>query len=116
MPIDDDFRNPIIIPDLNKHARGCPKCGSPDYDGRRVQGVITFTCAKLECKNVWSGGLPQEPMDPRIPRPPEPLTPPPVTFVKNSKTGEAEEIRSPVGLTQSFRTGVLVPTDEEEEL
>jgi hypothetical protein len=108
-------RNPLIIPEATPAKRkGCPACGHNEFLGRRVGGVITWTCRSPTCGNKWQGGLPQEEMDPREPRPPEdPRSKPPVTFEKDSK-GQMVEQRRPVNLTQEFRKGAPVPSGEED--
>jgi hypothetical protein len=112
MPVDDDFRNPIIIPELQRKKPCCPKCGCERFGGRRVQGVVTFTCS--DCRNQWQGGLPREPWEKDKPIPPEnPKDKPLVDFAKNSK-GQTEEIRRRVDPTPDFRKGALVPNDGEE--
>lgn len=111
-PLDKD-RNPVIIPTEKPVRRGCPKCGSVNFSGRKVQGVITSTCK--DCKNEWSGGLPQEPYDPRLPHPPEDPIPPPVSFTKNDKGMVVEERRA-VSTAQEFRKGALIPPGEEDDV
>lgn len=108
----DKARNPVIIPVEEPKRRGCPKCSGQNFSGRKVQGVITFTCR--DCKQEWTGGLPQEPLDPRLPHPPQNPIPPPVQFTKNDK-GMVEEERRAVSLTQEFRKGAPIPSPGEEE-
>jgi hypothetical protein len=108
----DDKRNPLFIPEATSRRPACPKCGHPEFTGRKVSGVVTFTCKSPSCQNKWQGGLPQEPQDPRIPLPTESYVPP-VRFLKNSK-GDYEELRSSPKTVQSFRTGAPIPREGEE--
>lgn len=107
-------RNPLIIPVEESKKKGCPKCGGTDFNGRKVQGSITFTCSS--CKNQWAGGLPQEPQDPRLPTPPEdPASSPSLTFMKG-RGDMPVEVRRGVSLTQEFRKGSPVPKPGEEDV
>lgn len=108
-------RNPLIIPEQDApKKRGCPVCGHEDYTGRRIGGVIHFTCTSKTCGNKWQGGLPQEPQDPRVPRPPQnPMDRRSVEVGQDSK-GQPVELRRAVNLTQDFRKGALVPPGEED--
>lgn len=110
----DPDRNPLIVPKGEEPRRGCPKCRGMNFNGRKVQGVITFTCG--DCKNQWAGGLPQEPVDPNRPRPPEnPNNIPSITFSKD-KSGMPVEERRAVSLTQEFRKGAPIPSPGEEDV
>lgn len=111
-PTDKD-RNPVIIPKEEPRRRGCPKCGGMNFSGRKVYGVITSTCR--DCKAEWSGGLPQEPLDPRLPYPPEDPIPPAVTFTR-SPSGVVVEERRAVSTTTEFRKGALIPPPGEEDV
>lgn len=107
-------RNPVIIPEATDRKVRCPACKSDDYGGRKVMGVVTFTCRA--CKTQFGGGLPQEPADPRIPLPPmNPMTKPAVT-INIDRNGIASEERRPVSLTQEFRKGSLIPPPGEEDV
>lgn len=113
-------RNPLVIPQREVKLTGCPKCGHPHFDGFVVQGVLTRTCRSKECRNVWQGGLPQEPMDPRIPYPPD-LSQAPVSFESKAPRSEQQmsmpsgvvEVRHNVDLRQEFRKGAPIPDGEE---
>jgi hypothetical protein len=115
-----DPRNPVFIPtsEANNRIRGCPKCGSADFDGRRVGGSVKFTCGNKDCKQKWTGGLPQVPVDPSKPQMPEnPKNRPTVFFdpVMNPKTKTLEfreETRAP-DESQNFRRGLIVPDAED---
>lgn len=111
MSVHDD-RNPLLLPAVQpSRLKGCPACKHPDYNGRNVQGVITFTCAK--CQNKWHGGLPQEPQDQTIPLPPvDPRDRPTVDFVRGPH-GETLEVRRGVSTTPEFRKGAPIPSGEE---
>jgi hypothetical protein len=76
-------------------------------------GVITFTCSK--CKNSWTGGMGQEPIDPSRPKPPlAPSDRPDVDFYKKgTKEDEILEQRNPRNPTQTFRRGAPIPDGEE---
>lgn len=114
----DDPKNPSFVPKAESHRlRACQKCNSKDYGGRRIQGgTIVFTCRV--CKNTWTGGLPQVPVDPRAPL--LPLSPRDIPTVVydpyvDPKTKEIkfrEETRPP-DVSQSFRRGAPVPDGEE---
>jgi hypothetical protein len=109
----DDGRNPLIIPETSGRRRGCPKCGHPDYSGRRVMGVVTFRCKKVDCLHEWYGGLPQEPSDPRIPHPPiNPTDRPTSDFLRDEK-GEFREVRRRPNLTPEFKKGAPIPSGED---
>lgn len=116
---DFDPKNPVFIPERDSSVRRtCPKCGSPDFNGRRIQGgSVTFTCADPKCRNQWTGGLPMMDADPRLPTPPtNPRDRPTVSFTStiDPKTGERkirEETNSP-DPTQSFRRGAFIPDEE----
>jgi hypothetical protein len=110
---DEPIRNPLIIPEAEAVARGCPVCKHQDYNGRRIGGVVVFTCGNPECRNQWQGGLPMEPQDPRVPYPHDPHTPS-VTF-ERGRNNEVREILTPVKLTPAFRTGERVPEEGEDE-
>jgi hypothetical protein len=106
---DDHSRNPLFIPEKEpSKVRGCPKCGGDKWSGRKVQGVVLFTCP---CGQQWQGGL-QEAQDPRIPAPVDPYVPP-LRFDKNPRTGESEELRRRVDLTQEFRKGAPLKNGDE---
>jgi hypothetical protein len=106
--------NKFIIPEDVKTKRGCPKCGCPDFVGRNVMGVVTWTCKNSECGNKWSGGLPQVPLDPTKPHPPvDPADRPTLEFVKDGK-GQMHELRRSPNPTQDFRKGAPIPTGEED--
>lgn len=115
-----DPKNPTFIPSREStRRRGCPKCGHEDFDGRRIQGgSVVFTCQNKECRNKWSGGLPQAPAGPLDPVLPEnPRQRPHVSFDPfiDPKTKELqfrEESRAP-DQSQVFRRGALIPDDEE---
>lgn len=113
---DEHSRNPIIMPAPTVKRVGCPKCGHPDFDGRRIQGTLTFTCKNKECRNQWQGGLPTFQQDPTKPMPPTSHTPD-VQFLEiRSKDGSVlshEEIRRPQSTTQAFRRGAPVPDGED---
>ncbi len=113
--------NPLIVPtdeelkesQSGEGGRSCPKCRNKDFGGRKVGGVITFTCRV--CRNEWSGGLPIEPIDPHRPLPPsDPMHLPSVVFTK--KDGVIKETRRAVSLTQEFRKGAPVPAPGEEDV
>jgi len=108
----DDGRNPLIIPEQGAYSRPtCPHCKtSGEYSGRRVQGVVHFTCKK--CNGKWEGGLPQEPQDPRVPLPTTSYIPP-VRIAKDSK-GQDVEIRRRIDVRTDFRRGGLIPPEGEE--
>lgn len=116
----NDPKNPVFVPNSgSQRRRGCPACDSPEFTGRRLSsGTVKFTCDNQKCRQTWSGGLPQVPMDPRLPTPPvDPKDRPTVSFEpffdKNTKSIEyREEVRSP-NPTQSFRQGAPVPSGEE---
>ena len=99
----------------------CPKCGSPDFNGYTVQGVVTRKCSNKDCRNEWSGGLPQEPLDPRIPYPVEQYTAP-MTFEQKAPRSDQQkgtlqgvvEVRRPVDTRPEFRKGAPIPEDGEE--
>lgn len=108
-----ETRNPLFIPEpAERRTKGCPKCGHPDFEGRRIQGVPTFTCKKAECRNQWQGGLPQEVVDPRVPMPPDRYVPP-VRFEHKLRGEGFEEIDRRVNVQQEFRKGAPVPEGEE---
>lgn len=113
----DDFeKNPLLIPEgTARQRRSCPKCGSKNFTGRKIQGVVLFTCSAPTCKTEFGGSLPQEPIDPTVPRPPE--TDPPLVDYVRSRHPDAvagiREIRRRPNPTQTFRTGALVPEDED---
>lgn len=110
--LDELKRNPTIIPQKVVARKGCPKCESMEFGGRNVGGVITFTCRT--CRNQWSGGLPQEPMDPSVPHPAvNPLTQPSVGFSKN-KEGNVVEERRTVNTTQTYRKGAPAPSGDDD--
>jgi len=109
----DKNRNPVIIPKTEEKKRGCPKCGSMNFNGRRIQGVITYHCR--DCKAEFGGGLPQEPLDPRLPHPPANPVPPALQFTKTDRGAIVEE-RRPVSLTTEFRKGALIPPPGEEDV
>lgn len=107
-----DERNPLFIPERQSKRLGCPKCGDAEnFNGRRVQGVVTFTCSK--CGNKWHGGLPQEPWDSRQPTPPD-SSPPLVQYVASpkSETGYTE-IRKRPDSRPEFRKGAPVGEGDE---
>lgn len=113
-------RNPLVIPLKETKATGCPKCGHPHFDGYAVQGVVTRKCRNKECKNVWSGGLPQVPQDPRVPHPPDPYQPALSFERKAPGTGQMRdlptdvtEVRRPVDQRQEFRKGAPIPDGDE---
>lgn len=113
MPSFDDSRNPLIIPDRSAPNRpSCPVCGHTEFLGRRVMGVITFTCRKAGCGAKWQGGLPQEPQDPRIPLPTESYVPP-VRFGKDVSNQDIE-LRRRVDLRADFLKGAPVPREGDE--
>lgn len=115
MGILDKDRNPVIIPKEEPKKRGCPKCGCEDFSGRRIGGAnVVFTCANKDCKQQWSGGLPQVAIDPRLPHAPDPV-PPPISYTKNDKGMVVEEVRA-VPLTQEFRKGAPIPPPGEEDV
>lgn len=108
-------RNPVIVPDRSGKKPGCPVCGHPEFDGRRVQGVVAWKCRNKDCRNEWYGGLPQVPQDPRIPLPPERYVPP-VTFdvgVTKSTKGQIVEINRPVDTRPEFRKGAPITGDDD---
>lgn len=110
-------RNPTVVdlPGAEPVVRRCcPKCQSPDYGGRKVMGVITFTC--LKCKNKWQGGLGIEPIDPTKPMPPmNPADKPDLDFFKKRPTDDRiREQRNPRNPVPAFRRGALIPEDGEE--
>ena len=108
----DEDRNKLFIPESTRKPLACPKCGSQNYSGRRVMGVVTFRCKKPGCLGEWYGGLPQEPADPRVPTPPiAPKDLPRVDFVKDAK-GEFQEIRRRTNLVQEFRKGAPIEGDD----
>lgn len=106
-------RNPVILPKVEPKRRGCPGCGSMNFSGRKIQGVVLFTCR--DCKVEFGGGLPQEPLDPRLPHPPESPIPPSVQFTKNDRGMVVEERRA-VSLATEFRKGALIPPPGEEDV
>ena len=114
MSIDDEALNPIFLPEREaSRRRSCPSCGCPDFGGRRVQGVATFTCRR--CGNEWSGGLPMFAPDPNAPlMPVDPRDRPTVTFEPSGKPGVGfrEERRKP-DPTPAFRRGAPIPDREE---
>lgn len=120
MPNNDDnpfiTRNPQIIfePEPTKPLC-CPSCKEANYTGRKIGGIIHFTCLNESCRNQWQGGLPRVPEDPRVPKPPiNPKDKPRVMFDYDPLQKKEVEIRYPVDLTQEFRKGTLIGEDEDE--
>jgi hypothetical protein len=112
MSLNDANHNPLILPDLVDKRILCKKCGSPEYLGRRVQGVLYRRCR--ECGELEQGGLPQEPMDPTVPSPPlDPKDRPAVEFLRNSR-GEFEEHLNRPNTLQEYRKGAPIPKPGEE--
>lgn len=113
-------QNPLIMPTAEQKAeaaggRGaCPKCRKSDYGGRKVGGVITFTCRV--CSNIWTGGLGREPLDSSRPLPPQNPMERPSVVQTIDKNGVIHETRHAVSLTQEFRKGALVPAPGEEDV
>lgn len=108
-------RNPNIVIQAESRKRCCPKCKFDDFNGRNVQGTVTFTCKNPECKNQWQGGLGM-PEDPTRPMAPQSSTPPLVEYVRNTNPqipGDVIEIRHRPDPTPAFRKGALIPEDEE---
>lgn len=108
-------RNPVFVPDRNTKSRCCPVCGSLDFIGRKVMGVISWKCTRDECRNEWYGGLPQEPQDPRVPVPPERYTPP-ISFdvgVTKQTRGQVVEIQRPVDTRPEFKKGALITGEDD---
>jgi len=107
-------RNPLLLPDVSTERRlTCPACGSPEYRGRRVQGVHYRIC--LACNHAVQGGLPREPADPRKPAPPmNPADRPLVDYVQN-RPGQFEELRRRPDQRPDFRRGAPVPNPGEEQ-
>jgi hypothetical protein len=107
-------RNPTVVPKADGAKRVCPKCKGDKFGGRRVMGVVTFTCSNPDCRNQWQGGM-GEPIDPRKPMPPESYTPP-STFDRSmnpQEKGKVVEVRRAVDLRPEFRKGGLITDDEE---
>lgn len=105
-------RNKLFIPEAASSRRvGCPRCQHPDFEGRRKNGVPTFTCK--QCKNEWQGGLPQEVKNPDAPNPPEKYIPP-VRLERSIRGDDNVEVRRRVDPTQDFRKGALIPDEGEE--
>jgi hypothetical protein len=110
----NDNRNPVIIPDKGAPRRKCPHCGGFEFNGRSVQGVVTFTCKS--CHGKWDGGIGQVPQDPSVPMMGEYPAPPIVHVPVRDKDGNVvkiEEISRKVDSTQSFRKGAPIPEDED---
>lgn len=104
-------KNALLLPDAVDKRRRCPACGSLDFGGRNLGGVITYTCAKESCKNQWGGGLPMVAEDPRRPSfyPPTPG----LSFERHPKYPEKwVEVHRPVDTTQPFRKGAKLPDGE----
>jgi hypothetical protein len=109
----DDGRNPLIIPEPETGRRGCPKCGRSNYNARRIEGAVTFSCKQPECGMVWYGGLPQMPQDPRVPTPPiNPADLPRIDFVRDSKGG-FQEVRRRPNPTPEFKKGAPIGPGED---
>lgn len=106
-------RNPLLIPAPGESVRqqGCPACHSDQYQGRNLGGQIRWTCGA--CKNVWFGGIGQQPEDPTIPKPPtDPNDKPTIDFVRD-RQGNAVEVRRRVNPTPEFKKGLPIPEGEE---
>lgn len=109
-------RNPFVLPDSNPKKRGCPKCGHGEFLGRRIGGVVHFTCRNTECNNKWQGGLPHELIDPSTPYPANPNPPSIEQMALRDKDGnivDTYEIRRPVSHAQPFRGGAKIPEGED---
>lgn len=110
-------KNPLLIPKPVAKARTCPKCGSKDWNGRRIGSAIIFTCSKPDCKAEFGGGLPIDPIDPTRPTPPlNPADKPLVDFVKSKHPDAVEgyrEVRRRPSRTPDFRTGAYIPPEED---
>lgn len=109
-----DDRNPLIIPERTYiPPQRCLKCGSGEFNRRRVQGVVISRCRK--CGEEAQGGLPQMPQDPRVPYPPEQYVPT-VRFEKSVRgDDQIVEVRRRPDNTQSFRKGAPIPEPGEDQ-
>lgn len=108
-------RNPVIVPETVVKSMSCPKCGSSQFDGRRIQGTIVRVCKNAQCRQEWSGGYGANPAeaDPRVPVSPELYTPP-LKF--NISPKGVEELKKKVDLTPDFKRGAPVPQEGEEDV
>lgn len=108
-------RNPVIVPERSSKTMCCPKCGSAEFEGRRIQSTIVRTCKNPQCRQEWAGGYGMAPVepDPRVPVAPELYTPP-LKFNVGQKG--VEELRRRVDLTPDFRKGAVIPPEGEEDV
>jgi hypothetical protein len=112
MGILDENRNPLLLPDTVERRLACSKCGSFEYRGRRITGVLYRICKA--CSHMDEGGLPREPGDPLKPLPPmDPRQRPLVDFVQN-KPGQFEEVRRRPDTRPDYRHGAPLPEPGED--
>jgi ribosomal protein L37AE/L43A len=111
--VSKEERNALFIPEAPaKKMRGCPKCEHPEFEGRKVGGVITFTCRK--CKNQWSGGGFFHDADPHVPQPTSSYIPPSRYEPALKPGGDPLEVLRHVDSRPDFRRGALIPADGDE--
>lgn len=73
--------------------------------------MVVWTCGS--CRNVWHGGIGQQPEDPLIPKPPINPQDKPVVDFQLDRHGKPVEIRRRVNLTPEFKKGLPIPEGEE---